>query len=65
MTKVMVYQFRKRNSETDEYFVSTRMAKREFIEESNTLELIEGTGVEIDTSQLVPGEGYTEKGFMP
>jgi hypothetical protein len=65
VAKIKVYRFRRRISGTDQYRISTRMATREWIESSKTVELIEGTEVEIDSEQLVPGEAWTERNFAP
>jgi hypothetical protein len=65
MTKVKVYRFRTYEAAKDDWFVSTRMATREKIESSKVLDLIPGTEVEIDSDRLIPGEGWTERHFMP
>jgi hypothetical protein len=65
MAKLKVYRFKKYVGEADDYFVSTRMATREWIKSSNAVELMEGTETEIDSDQLVPGESWTEVNFVP
>lgn len=65
MSKVTVHRARRWNSETQDYYVLTRMFTREAIDASNTLELVAGTEAEIDAHQLVPGEGWTAENFHP
>ena len=57
MAKVKVYRFRTYDAVKDDGFVSTRMATREAIESSKTLELIPDTEVEIDSSALLQAHG--------
>jgi len=64
VTKVKVYRFRTYEAANDDWFVSTRMATREAIESSKTLELIPGTEAEIEASHLLAG-GWTERNFKP
>ena len=52
MAKVKVYRFRTYDAAKDDWFVSTRMATREAIESSKTLELVPGTEAEIDSIRL-------------
>lgn len=65
MAKVELFRFKRRIPNSDDYKVSTRMATREKIESSKTMEIIEGSGVMLDASHLIPGEGWTERSFDP
>jgi hypothetical protein len=63
MDKVIVYRYRRPyDSRTDSQPVADRMATREFIEGQKVLTVIEGTGIEVDSS-LLNKAGQTELGF--
>ena len=64
MANVKVYRFRTYDAAKDDWFVSTRMATREAIESSKTLELVPGTEAEIDSSALLQG-AWTARNFSP
>jgi hypothetical protein len=64
MQKVKVYRFRTYDPAKDDWFVSTRMATRETIDNSKVLELIPGTKAEIDAKWIVI-DGYTARNFDP
>ena len=64
MAKVKVYRFRTYDAAKDDWFISTRMATREAIESSKTLELIPGTEAEIDSKYLLLGS-WTDRNFDP
>ena len=65
MVKVKVYRFRTYDTAKDDWFVSSRMATREKIESSKVLDIVPNSETEIDASELVPGEGWTERNFKP
>lgn len=65
MEKVTVHRFKGFDGTVGDYVISTRMATREKIEASKTLELIQETGVEINSERLIPGEGWTAEHFTP
>jgi len=64
MGKVKVYRFRTYDAAKDDWFISTRMATREEIESSKTLELVPGTEAEIDSKHLLLGR-WTDRNFDP
>jgi hypothetical protein len=66
MGKVKVSNFKRRSwdGHTDQYQTSTRMATRQGVESIGGT-VIEGTEVEIDETQLEPGEQWTPKNFTP
>jgi hypothetical protein len=64
MAKVTVFNFRVYDINRDESITSRRMATRPGIESIGGV-IIEGSGVEIDETQLEPGEQWTKRDFKP
>ena len=64
MPKIKVYRVKVYNSLTDEFVVSRRMATREGAAIMKGV-VLDSTEVEIDASQLEPGENWTPKDFTP
>jgi len=64
MPKVKVYKVRVYNVMTDEFVISRRMATRDGAAIMRG-EILEHTGVEIDSSHLEDGEQWTPKDFSP
>jgi hypothetical protein len=64
MPKVMVYLMKRYDIMTDETRVRPKMATRKRAEELKC-EVIEGSGIEIDASQLDHDEEYTPRDFNP
>jgi hypothetical protein len=66
MPKVTVYKVRHFDINTNEARIIPRLVTREGAKTmGDGFEIIEGMGVEIDTSQLEHGEEYTPRGFTP
>ncbi len=64
MAKVTVYKVQVYNITTDQFVLSRRMATREGAKIMRG-EVIENTAVEIDETQLEPGEKWTPRDFKP
>jgi hypothetical protein len=62
--KVAVYKVKVYDIYKDELIVSRRMATREGAAIMKG-DVVENTAVEIDASQLEPGEDWTPKDFIP
>jgi hypothetical protein len=63
MAMVKVYRFRTYNNDTDDYFVSTRMATLEKIKTLKTVEAILESEADTDDSLLT--DGLTDRNFNP
>jgi hypothetical protein len=64
MQKVLVYKVQCFDVTAGEKHIQLRMATREGARRMQ-VEVIEGTGAEVDVSQLEPGEQWTPRGFVP
>jgi hypothetical protein len=64
MGKVTVYNVRLYDTLDDATVISTRMATRKGADMMGG-EIVEGSGVEIEASQLVSGTQWTPMGFFP
>ena len=64
MLKIMVYKVKIYNVMTDEFVISRRLATRQGAVVMRG-EILEYTGVEIDSSRLENGEQWTPKDFVP
>jgi hypothetical protein len=64
MPKVTVYKVKLYNVVTDATLISRRMATREGATRMRG-DIVEDTALEIDASQLEPGEEWTPRGFDP
>jgi hypothetical protein len=64
MTKVTIYKVQLYNVATDAPLISRRMATLKGAAIMGGV-ILEGTGIEIDASQLEPGEEWTPRGFTP
>ena len=64
MARVTVYKVRLYDEVDEEALISTRMAtpKGAHMMGGN---IVEGSGVDIDASQLEPGAQWTQRGFIP
>lgn len=65
MSKIKVYRADRYEAETNNMRRSTRMYTRDAIAASKLLTLVEETEAEIDSEELVPGEGWTPENFTP
>jgi hypothetical protein len=65
MPTIKVYRSDRYEAETDTMRRSTRMYTRDVIATSKLLTLVEETEAEIDSEDLVTGEGWTPENFTP
>jgi hypothetical protein len=65
MSKIELFRFKRRIPGSDDYKTSSRMATLEKINSMKTVELIHGSGITVEANCLIPGEGWTEKNFVP
>ena len=64
MAKITVYKVKLYNVATDESVISKRMATPAGAKKMGG-EIVVGTAVDIDASQLEPGEEWTPRNFNP
>ena len=64
MARVTVYKVRLYDAVTDEPLISTRMATPKGAHMMGG-DIVKGSGVDIDASQLEPGAQWTPRDFMP
>jgi hypothetical protein len=64
VARLKVYKVKLYNVITDQFVISRRMATREGAATMRGV-VLEDTGVEIDASQLEPGEHWTPVDFIP